>query len=110
MRYSDWADRKAWQVLEGGSAIAAADWIHHPFDWYIDDCGYYFGTREAAEKCVARKIAEGWDATSIEIAEVDYPPPPPPKAPPTPSFAVGRRGGTYTNEVTKGGRPYRRYL
>jgi hypothetical protein len=81
---------KAWRVLVWGEAF-----------------GPHWGSKEEAEASASEKIAQGWDAKYIQIVEVD--------APLTnqslgPQMRIGPRGGVYTEDVSKDGRPYRRYF
>lgn len=103
------APSKAWQVLVWGSPLAAGDWglASATAGWGYEP--YLFASKEAAEACAAQKITEGWDANCVEVVEVPAPPPPPPP-PPAPEIRIGPRGGLYTEDITKDGRPYRRYF
>ncbi len=67
--------RKAWQVLVWGSPLPAS-----LLELARD--GYYFLNRDAAVKCAARQIANGWDEKWVEVVEVDLPLSPPPLPPP----------------------------
>jgi hypothetical protein len=103
MSFSDQlnSSRRTWQVLVWGSALAAGD---HP------DSVYHFQSQQEAEKKAAEKLAEGWEASSVEVVAVDPPPEKQGRSIPLfPNLKVGPRGGVYTDDVTKDGRPYRRY-
>jgi len=108
---------KAWQVMVWGSPVAAGDWLNHfgdetclCADGTVDDAfRYLFTTRRAAEECAAEKVAEGWDETKIEVVEVSTPMVSS-VSQPILKIHAGPKGGVFTMDVTKDGRPYRRYF
>jgi hypothetical protein len=99
--------KKAWQVLIHGCVASGGNW---PGDYN------YWTSKELAETHAATKVEAGWK--EVQVVEVD---PPGSSAlrptiknqwrqPSGPQINIGPRGGRYTMENTKDGRPYRRYF
>jgi hypothetical protein len=98
---------KAWQVLIHGSVASGGNW---PDDYN------YWTSKELAEMHASTKVEAGWE--DVQVVEVD----PPGRSglrptiqnqwrqPTGPQVNIGPRGGRYTMENTKDGRPYRRYF